>query len=336
MDCETFNYIKDTSEEFGFLSCVLIGMLTFIIFGICLQREQIQDAANEVIGNSVIDNDGKILFIKTESKNPIDPGKVFYTIVSLNIGLRVILAVMAYTTNSHCKVRGGFTDVMLAFAGLIAYFMYYNMHLAQVKNHIRCLSILKLKGAADLNCTSAIQLLLKEDPTLFFNNGVVLVNHTVKHENKSFTFQRCEDVTDLAQLKRIEEQLNSNNPVLLKLRFSIICGDTETRMKYLNEWKSFMFSGSDIDLSFAIRSSLQREVKIDCFNHNVEMILWWDTERDIPWWMSEKWFCVFTILLLGAPYKFFFAFTTQRVTIDIKKVIYCDAQNNSMNLESSQ
>lgn len=48
----------------------------------------------------------------------------YFTQLYLNIGLRVILAVMAYTTNSHCKVRGGFTDVMLAFAGLIAYFMY--------------------------------------------------------------------------------------------------------------------------------------------------------------------------------------------------------------------
>lgn len=218
-------------------------------------------------GNDV-DSDGKILFDKTENKNPIHPGKVFYTMVFLNIGLRVILAIMASTTNS--KVGGGSTDVMFAFAGLVAYFMYYNMHLAHVNNHIRCLSL--LKGTTDLNCKSAIQLLLKGDPTLFFNHGVVLVNHTVKHENKSFTFQICKDVTDLAQLRRLEEQLNSNNPALLKLRFSIKRGDTETRMKYLNEWKTFMFSGSDIDLTFAIHSSLQREVKIDYFNHNTEMI----------------------------------------------------------------
>lgn len=213
------------------------------------------------------------------------------------------------------------------------------MHLAQVNNHIRCLSLLK---GTELNCKSAIQLLLKGDPTLIFNHGVVLLNHIVKHENKSFTFQRCEDVTEPAQLKRLEERLNPNNPVLLKLRFSIICGDTETRTKYLTEWRSFMFSGSDINLAFAIHSSLQREVKIDCFNQNREMILWWDTEgdvdteRDVPWWMSEKWFWVFTVLFLGVPYKFFFDFKAKKVTIDIKKVIYCDAQNDSKNTVSSQ
>lgn len=116
MDCETFNYINNTSEEFGFLSCILIGMLTFIISGICLEREQIKDAANEVTGNSVIDNEGKLLFDEIESKNPINPGKVFYTVVFLNIGLRVILAVMASTINSHCNVTGGVTDVLMVFA----------------------------------------------------------------------------------------------------------------------------------------------------------------------------------------------------------------------------
>lgn len=64
-------------------------------------------------------------------------------------------------------------------------------------------------------------------------------------------------------------------------------------------------------------------VKIDPYDHDTEMLLWWDTERDVPWWMSEKWFWVFTVLFLGAPYKFFFDVKTQRVTIDIKKVIYC-------------
>lgn len=67
-------------------------------------------------GNSVIDNEGKLLFDEIESKNPINPGKVFYTVVFLNIGLRVILAVMASTINSHCNVTGGVTDVLMVFA----------------------------------------------------------------------------------------------------------------------------------------------------------------------------------------------------------------------------
>lgn len=49
---------------------------------------------NEVIGNSVIDNEGKLLFDEIESKNLINLGKVFYIVVFFNIGLWVILVVI--------------------------------------------------------------------------------------------------------------------------------------------------------------------------------------------------------------------------------------------------
>lgn len=84
---------------------------------------------NEVIGNSVIDNEGKLLFDEIESKNLINLGKVFYIVVFLNIGLWVILVVMVFIINSYCNVIGGVMDVLMVFVWFVVYFMYYNMYL---------------------------------------------------------------------------------------------------------------------------------------------------------------------------------------------------------------
>lgn len=67
---------------------------------------------NEVIGNSVIDNEGKLLFDEIERKNLINLGKVFYIVVFFNIGLWVILVVMVFIINSYCNVIGGVIDVL--------------------------------------------------------------------------------------------------------------------------------------------------------------------------------------------------------------------------------
>lgn len=84
---------------------------------------------NEVIGNSVIDNEGKLLFDEIERKNLINLGKVFYIVVFLNIGLWVILVVMVFIINSYCNVIGGVIDVLMGFVGFVVYFVYYNMYL---------------------------------------------------------------------------------------------------------------------------------------------------------------------------------------------------------------
>lgn len=84
---------------------------------------------NEVIGNSVIDNEGKLLFDEIESKNLINLGKVFYIVVFLNIGLWVILVVMVFIINSYCNVIGGVIDVLMGFVGFVVYFVYFNMYL---------------------------------------------------------------------------------------------------------------------------------------------------------------------------------------------------------------
>lgn len=84
---------------------------------------------NEVIGNSVIDNEGKLLFDEIESKNLINLGKVFYIVVFFNIGLWVILVVMVFIINSYCNVIGGVIDVLMGFVGFVVYFVYYNMYL---------------------------------------------------------------------------------------------------------------------------------------------------------------------------------------------------------------
>lgn len=84
---------------------------------------------NEVIGNSVIDNEGKLLFDEIESKNLINLGKVFYIVVFFNIGLWVILVVMVFIINSYCNVIGGVIDVLMVFVGFVVYFMYYDMYL---------------------------------------------------------------------------------------------------------------------------------------------------------------------------------------------------------------
>lgn len=84
---------------------------------------------NEVIGNSVIDNEGKLLFDEIESKNLINLGKVFYIVVFFNIGLWVILVVMVFIINSYCNVIGGVIDVLMGFIGFVVYFVYFNMYL---------------------------------------------------------------------------------------------------------------------------------------------------------------------------------------------------------------
>lgn len=84
---------------------------------------------NEVIGNSVIDNEGKLLFDEIESKNLINLGKVFYIVVFFNIGLWVILVVMVFIINSYCNVIGGVMDVLMVFVGFVVYFVYFNMYL---------------------------------------------------------------------------------------------------------------------------------------------------------------------------------------------------------------
>lgn len=84
---------------------------------------------NEVIGNSVIDNEGKLLFDEIESKYLINLGKVFYIVVFFNIGLWVILVVMVFIINSYCNVIGGVMDVLMGFVGFVVYFVYFNMYL---------------------------------------------------------------------------------------------------------------------------------------------------------------------------------------------------------------
>lgn len=84
---------------------------------------------NEVIGNSVIDNEGKLLFDEIESKNLINLGKVFYIVVFFNIGLWVILVVMVFIINSYCNVIGGVMDVLMGIVGFVVYFVYFNMYL---------------------------------------------------------------------------------------------------------------------------------------------------------------------------------------------------------------
>lgn len=167
-------------------------------------------------------------------------------------------------------------------------------------------------------------MLMKKDHTLVFTSTdyEFLPDNTLydkKVTKKCFTYQRCEDVTDPKQLKRLEEQINTDNPVLLTVRFSTVCGDTETWLKYLGELESF------IGPPRQMHPLCPRDIRVNIYPYeqDTRMLLWWDTERDTPWWMSEKWIWVFTVLVLGVPYKFFFDFTTQRAIIDIKKVIYC-------------
>lgn len=319
MDCETFQYVNSI-VGFLYISGGFFGILISNIINWIYSFIDPEDTSIEPVKS-----DGTILFEQPRRGELFDPGKVFYQVVFSSFGIRLILFIMSWTTYNHCNKTERINEViffllMTIFIGGTANFYYFVKQLNSVCYHIESDSWKKTTK----NCKSVITTLMMENPYLVFTSTdyEFLPDNTLydkKVTEERFIYRRCEDVTDPSQLERLEKQLNTDNPVLLTIRFSIFCGDTETKLKYLGKLESFV--GPPRQMHPLCPRVIR--VKIDPYDHDTEMLLWWDTERDVPWWMSEKWFWVFTVLFLGAPYKFFFDVKTQRVTIDIKKVIYC-------------
>lgn len=322
MDCETFEYVDSTVTILniigGFCGMYIANIINWIYSFIKPEDTSIEP----------VNSDGAILLNQPRRGDLVDPWKVFYQVVFSSFGIRLILFIMSWTTNNHCKETERLNELNMSFllvaififVGGYAYFNYFFIQLTSICYHIESDSWKK----TTTNCKSVIAMLMMENPALVFTctDYEFLAANTLydkKVTKERFIYQRCEDITDPKQLKRLEEQLNTDNPVLLNVKFSIFCGDTETRLKYLDKLESFV--GPPRQMHPMCPRVIR--VKIDPYDHDTEMLLWWDTERDAPWWMSEKWFWVFTVLFLGAPYKFFFDIKTQRVTVDIKKVIYC-------------
>lgn len=322
MDCENFEYIDNLFRAFiifaGFFGMTIAKIINWIYSFI----EQRVDTSIEPVNT-----DGTILFHKP-SADLFRPWVVFYQTVFSSIGIRLILLTMSLTTNNHCEVTKSPNEsarlFFEVFVGFLAYFIYFIIVLDNVYCHIESHS--RTKNTT--SCKSVITTLMEKYPTLVFTITYYiflpdgsLYDQKVKKER--FIYQRCEDATDLTQLKRPEEQINTDNPVLLTILFSIICGDTETRSKYLADLESFI---GPLTMPHPL---CPREfcIQIDPYGHGTEMLVSWDTKRNLPWWMSKKWFWVCTFLLLGVPYKILFDFTVKRKTIKVKKVIYCNAEN---------
>jgi hypothetical protein len=183
------------------------------------------------------------------------------------------------------------------------------------------------------SCTSYIRQILQEYPKIRFyykefhtdysnrNHPRVVVDFEIEG---LFAYSESRDVTNLEQLQDIESKIDFKKPVILKTIVTIVPGDARTKNKLEESWTNFA-SISTQRTSFACDGtgySLAR--KLDIESYKQEVMLYWDTARTPNWWMSVSWYWTFVFLLLALPYKAFFTYATQRVTVHIKKFIYSE------------
>lgn len=116
-----------------------------------------------------VNSDGAIL-LNQPRRDFVDPWKVFYQVVFSSFGIRLILFIMSWTTNNHCKETERLNELNMSFllvaifVGGYAYFNYFFIQLTSICYHIESDSWKK----TTMNSKSVITMLMMENPALVF------------------------------------------------------------------------------------------------------------------------------------------------------------------------
>ncbi|XP_062613926.1 uncharacterized protein LOC134275682 [Saccostrea cucullata] len=322
MDCESqANLAK-------IFVCIMSGLLPAVMFLVMLLNAIYDQQKRR---GKVLEKSGAIVFTDCDFFELVGSLKVIYCTVFSLIFLYLILVVVIMFVNNKCLDTIPFFPVVpvFTFCGFLGYFFYYADQ--SIVSNIRCLrgpdqntiSPEKSHLPDSSDCKSYVRMLLQTNPKIFFkyieyhlggfDEEVVDVDI-----NKEFIYTRCDDVTCPKQLEDVESKIDLKKPVILETIIKIVCGDDITKTKFSHAWSNFASISNN---RIAQNSKCFRQVVIN--EYKQEVMRYWGKTHAIPWWMSVKWYRIFTSLLLAVPYRIVFGYASQRVRVRIQKVIYC-------------